>query len=213
MKISAKSFHDKLIAKNGVNAASGFSEKGRIARFEVIADLLGALPPRYTAIDYGCNDGALFDWLVTDTAPDYYGVDIHPKFIALAEQMAKEHLQGGRTEFMVGHINQPETFARFCAIKPDAVVASGVFCYTGEKHRYRRMIRRLFQTTQRLLIFNVLTAKSKAPYDKARGTLRWSMPELMQLINASGAEAWRMHHDYLRNDITVVLYKRFCHEP
>jgi hypothetical protein len=208
IKASALNFHNGLIKSHGVEAASGFSDRGRWARFEVVRRCLNEFPdPRLKLLDYGCYDGELFAFLKTGLGPHYVGVDVNPTFIAHARKRWKDYCKGGRTKFILGDVRTEETFSRIASLKPDVIVASGVLCYTEGADSYPELVSRLFTCAKQALIFNVLVntrPKNKAIYV-------WNKGRVVRLIEACGCRSWEIIRSYLHNDMTVVMRKKLTH--
>ena len=202
---SALGFHNRLIAEQGVDKATGFSDHGRNARFEIISECLEKfIKPKLKVVDYGCNDGDL----VTRhpfTAYDivYTGIDLNHAFIKLAK---KRHINRN-ARFMVGNVLMEETNDWLIRHRPDVIIASGVLCYRAGAKSYPELVCRLFAAAGEALIFNVLVDTKP----KSRLMHVWSKHKILSLVKACGCRAWDIKHSYLPNDMTIVMRKHLTH--
>lgn len=211
-KVSALDFHNQLIAALGVENASGFSHEGRYKRFSVIADILDGEQTVPRILDYGCGDGALFEYLLgcANAYDKYLGVDANPAFTAHAILRRKSRVDGCRPRFITGTVLNAATYAKLKQYKPDIVVASGVFCYSGEITKFQRTLNRLYQLSKHMCIVNVLSAEAPARTRKhTPGIVRWSVEEVASAIRKTHCNAWEIKHDYAHNDMTIVLRKHW----
>lgn len=205
--VSAIEFHDGLIAEKGVHEASGFSARSRHVRFRIIERCLREFPdPDTLVLDYGCNDGELYT--VLKGTVRYMGMDINPKLIKWAKERWREH----GAKFMVGNALEDAAFDRLARLKPDVIVASGVFSYSGDAHAYPELLCRLFTAAKQGVIFNVLSADApKNLVVPTKGMIRWQPAKLLRLVQACGCNSWEMIRSYLHNDITVLMRKQWTH--
>ena len=210
-KDSALEFHNRLIEEKGVHAASGFSQRSRNTRFHIIERCLREFPdPDLTVLDYGCNDGALFDCL-KGSVTRYIGMDINPKLIKWAKERWKDRANG-KAKFKVGNALEDETYDRLLLLKPDVIIASGVMSYRGDARSYPELIYRLFTCAQHGVIFNVLTADApKNLVVPQKSLVRWKPEQLLKLVRACGCNSWEVIRSYLHNDMTVVMRKQWTH--
>lgn len=210
-KISAIQFHDSLIADKGVHDASGFSRRSRTARFDVIQRCLKQFDVRLL-LDYGCNDGELFEFLAKKMCPTYVGIDINPKFTRWAKERFREYCSAGSCRFMSGNILEDSVFQKLSRLKPDVIVASGVMSYAGDAQHYPELLFRLFQCAKQGVIVNVLAADvPKHLLVRTKGMVRWQPARIIKLVQACGCESWELIRSYLHNDMTVVMRKKWTH--
>ena len=201
-KGSALDFHNRLIAKNGVEDATGFSDHGRRARTQIIRGLLEQFgDPALKIVDYGCNDGQFYDQVAGTAA--YTGIDINPAFIKLA----KKRYAATLAKFKLGNALTEETNDWLLRHKPNVVIASGVLCYTASAYSYPELVSRLYTCATEALIFNVLV--NTRPKDRA--VYVWSKHKVLALIEACGCQSWQIIRSYLSNDMTVVMRKQLTH--
>jgi SAM-dependent methyltransferase len=210
-KDSALGFHNALIEAEGVNHASGWSEHGQNARFEIIVRCLREFPdPDLRVLDYGCGTGDLYERLRGSISlKNYWGVDINPAFIA----RAKEMLWGGPPpRFTCENVLEEASWAKMIRWKPDVVVASGVLCYRGDKQDFAELVYRLFGCASQGLVFNVLDA-AVPPKNRVNtpGIYRWKRSRVLALIDACGCNSYELIHSYLHNDMTALMRKKLTH--
>jgi len=211
-KISALDFHDRLIAEKGVEAASGFSAHGRRTRFEIIARCLEQFPLGVKLLDYGCNDGLLYDTLRRGfDLTAYTGMDINPQFIAWAKERLKDSTGCDKVTFTVGNIMEDATLKRIKRLAPDVIVASGILCYTENASTYQEVVRRLFQHAKHGVILNVLSTEARTNIVNTKGVFRWSPERVLKALRKSGCTSWEILHSYIHNDMTVLLRKKWTH--
>lgn len=181
-------------------------------RFSVVERCLNEFTdPGLRVLDYGCNDGQLYEVIGTSIG-DYVGVDLNPRFIALARKRWKDQCKQRRVRFILGNVLVDETFSRLCSLKPGVIVASGVLSYSGDAHAYPELLYRLFTAAQEGVIFSVLSADCpKKLCVPTKGMIRWQPAKLLRLVQACGCNSWEMIRSYLHNDITVVMRKHWTH--
>lgn len=213
MKISALAFYDKLISERGVKTASGFSERGRNTRFEIILKCLQDFPdPNLMLLDYGCNDGELYGRL-PNRVKHYIGVDVNQKFVNWARERWKER----PVTFWVGNALLDADHVRITKHNADIIVASGVLCCKGDRKYFDELILRLFRSAKQGFIFNVLAADVPRELvnprlaQQSKELYRWKVEDLLKVIRRAGCNAWDIHRGYLHNDMTVVMRKRWSH--
>jgi len=185
----------------GVDKATGFSDHGRTARAKIIVGLLAQFTDDLKLVDYGCNDGQLFERL--GISCNYTGIDINAAFIRLA----KKRYAGTPAKFKIGDVLTEETNDWLLHHKPNVVVASGVLCYRAGVRSYPELVHRLYTCATDALIFNVLV--NTRPKDRAVHV--WSKHRVLALIEACGCRSWQIIRSYLPNDMTVVMRKQFTH--
>lgn len=203
-----------MIAEKGAHAASGFSQRSRHVRFELVERCLRQFSsPDLLVVDYGCNDGELYSVLkqVSPAKPRtcaYIGMDINPKLVKWARERWRE--QG--IKFMVGNVLEDAAWDRLQKLKADVIVASGVLSYSGDAHAYPELLYRLFTSAKQGVIFNVLSADiPKEMVVPTKGMIRWKPAKLLRLIQACGCNSWELIRSYLHNDITVVMRRDWSH--
>jgi len=163
--------------------------------------LLVQFDTKLKIVDYGCNDGQFFDQL--DTTCNYTGIDINLAFIKLA----KKRYAGTRAKFKVGDALTEETNDWLLRHRPNVVIASGVLCYRAGVRSYPELVHRLYNCATDALIFNVLV--NTRPKDRAVHV--WNKRTVLSLIEACGCRSWQLIHNYLWNDMTVVMHKKLSH--
>lgn len=133
-------------------------------------------------------------------------MDINPQFIERAKTRFPEH---GR-QFRAGNALDDKTFARIKRSKSDLVVASGVFCYTGEKNFFRKLVYRLYSASKMGLIFNVICADTpKKRIKNTPGIVRWKLADVLQIIRYCECRSYEIIRTYLANDMTIVMRKKW----
>ena len=88
-----QALYERGLAEHGTSAqAVGWrDEASQALRFEKLGHLLdaGAVGDGYSALDWGCGYGAMFDWLAARESPTlgrYVGCDISPEMVRAARQ-------------------------------------------------------------------------------------------------------------------------------
>lgn len=184
-------FHNSQIIQNGLLRSTGFSNRSQEIRYRVIHQSVGN--PK-SILDYGCGPGGLLDYLrKLGWSGEYTGMDLNPAYDTNGTRIIGDILE-------VGKIDQHE-----------AVVASGSFCYLSTAERNWERLFRLWEVCTQVLVVNFLT--TLVP-DNLRSTHAWhqfySPQSILDFsINKLRCRSFNLKHDYLHNDFTVVLRKRF----
>lgn len=197
-------YHRPLIERNGVDNASGFSKRSQQIRFDKIIRHLNK--PDFTLLDYGCNICDLYDRLITEKMPctRYTGVEINSTF----QQRAIE--KWGRCNTIPFNCTCLNILKDddFSIMRPHTyVVASGVFSYPLEDWRtiYPSMVKRLYSLAEDTLIFNALTTRN--PFEQSKVDVLFSPEYVLQIVSACHCNSFAIEHDYLHNDMMIVMRK------
>lgn len=184
--------------KNLTNSSTGFSINSQKRRFEIFSDHIN---DNSSLLDFGCNVGDFYNYLQNNKNNiKYYGIDINEDYINIAKEKYKNN---NNCNFLFENIlkncnNIPEC---------DYVTASGVFCYKhiDDKITHKQILSKLWSKTKKSLMFNMLTSEN-AYANPDKHTL-YSPKEGLDLINNLECSKFRLLHDYLPNDFTIIMFK------
>ena len=185
-----------LIKKYGdsVRAVDWGGEEQQRLRFEVLSS---AWPIRdCSVLDVGCGRGDFFDFLKSKGFNgNYLGLDITEEMVSLSK------VRFPQASFEVRDILVSPLPTRF-----DFVVASGIFYIHQEDHlRYsQELIRALFNQTERVLAFNMLSALTK---DQEPHESYFNPGEIVSFCQTLTPFV-SLRHEYKQNDFTVYMYKQ-----
>lgn len=190
-------FHRHRIATYASGTVKALGWKGaesQIRRFEVLAgvdDLSGC-----SVLDLGCGYGDLKPFLdqgFTDVA--YIGVDQMHEFV---REAAKRHGRCRNTRFFLGD------FTTMALPRVDYVLASGAFGYLSEDSCFPgNMIRRIYQTAEKGVAFNMLDAEFFPPHALLKGHNREKVVSFCRELTLN----CKLITGYLEDDFTLFLYK------
>ena len=205
---SSSVFHRRLIDEQGIDSATGFSERGQWQRFNVIVNrcLRTGIADR-KVLDYGCNTGGLLDhvWPHKNYPPhlDYTGVDLVTEFLV----RLKEKVPGAKT--FMGTITDDKDFQYLKSQGPyDYVIASGTFCYADQVQDHPLMLQRLWDLTSDTLVINFLASFTQTERHTSRITHCLYHPTFgVRLAEQLRCDFFNIFRDYRENDFTVALYR------
>lgn len=208
MNASPIEFHNTLIAKNGIEAASGFSQQSRKVRFKIIARCLerfNQFKPGFKLLDYGCNDGVLLDFVHKEK---YTGMDINPKFVAWAKKRWKSYVEVGTATFKVGDIMDDKVYKAVWHLAPDVIVASGILCYKENAFTYPVLVKRLFECARQGVILSLLVATTRKRITNDN-IFRWTPEAVLKLLRHCNCPSWEVIYSYMPHDAMIVMRKSF----
>ena len=201
---SPQEYYGSLLEKHGVcPAAVDVTATGQRQRFEVLLRAIGDTR-HCRLLDVGCGYGAFAEFLFRQNNHfvDYHGIDISPAMIrAAVEQLEKvepsrrlKHLK-----FEVRNILEAPIGHTY-----ECVVASGLFQLHHGMWHAERLIRALWDHTEGVLAFNMLSRHAPPPH--TNGEL-YADPERILNVCQRLTPLVDMLHGYRRNDFTMVLYR------
>jgi len=197
----SEKFYSTLIEKHGIDDATDFSEDGHKIRFDVIYDLLR--PPFDRLLDYGCNVGDFYDYVVGRGYTGHYtGVDAHEPFV---ERLIKKNKVNENVQGLCANILDATLVTN--GQWYDYVVACGVMCHADQQFQHAEMLERLWSISGRGLIVNFLSEFSPV---KARKSMlcRYHPSYAIILAERFKCHDFKLIQGYhAKNDFTLALYK------
>ncbi|MCY2927587.1 MAG: class I SAM-dependent methyltransferase [Planctomycetota bacterium] len=170
-------------------------EKSQLARFAVLADNV-PLAGR-SLLDVGCGLGDLLGYLQRrNLSADYTGVDIVPEMVAAAQRIHPA------ARFLCADVFTGPTHSLLQEKSFDVVFCSGTFNLDlGNSLAFlSRALPHLLSLTARVLVFNLLHARTSSKYDQC---VYHDPADVLSLLRSLSLPA-RIIDDYLHNDFTVI---------
>ena len=184
-------FSKKLLLFGNTPAAVGWSAAGQRQRYECILKLL-PLEGR-SVLDFGCGKGDFHGFLKEKGInAKYTGIDINQKLIETASRNFPE------AEFMTLDIDSEELSENY-----DYIISCGVFNLNveGVKESIERYLRKLFEHTNKTLLFNCLGSHSKIKDIN----LIYLDPKDLAAAAKKITDSTAIYHDLIEGDIFLLL--------
>ncbi|MDO9287479.1 MAG: class I SAM-dependent methyltransferase [Thermodesulfovibrionales bacterium] len=186
-------FSKKLMLFGNTPAAVGWSAAGQRLRYECILNLLPL--EGQSVLDFGCGKGDFYSFLKEKGIKvKYRGIDINLKLIETASHNHPE------AEFMTSDIDSEELPEDY-----DYIISCGVFNLNveGVKESIERYLRKLFEHTNKTLLFNCLGSHSKIKDIN----LIYLNPKDLVAAAKKITDSTAIHHDLIEGDIFLLLNK------
>jgi SAM-dependent methyltransferase len=197
-------YYSNLLREHGPGPASvDVTREGQLQRFEILLKAFGDTT-NCQFLDVGCGYGAFADFLYDNGrhSASYHGIDVCSEMIRAACDRFMARKPSERLDDLAFEVRDllaaplPRTY--------ECVVASGLFQLHHGLWHAERLIRALWEHTEHILAFNMLSVHAPQPH--TNGEL-YADPKRIWDICERLTPHVLLDHTYRRNDFTVVLHR------